>query len=380
MTTKADTSVKWFISSTSGAPVLRGQAGALIEVLDACLVNGFCVRTPDSFTVAGGVATLTFGGGNPYPQHAVIVITNASNATLNDEWRIATADATTITFNCPGVSNGTITSASAKLAPAGWEKPFEDVGSHKAVYRSKNVFSTGHHLRVLDSATQYARVRGYESMSDVDTGVNPFPTLTQASESNASWPKSTSADATPRAWVVVGDSRFFHYIPTWHSSYDWEDFFCFGDLQPLFSADVYCSYIGAPQVSALSWPTQALFYAHSIGASGYCPRTLSGSYAPFQPYAIQSNGPGSTNDNNSILTDSAIFCPALMAITSNASYGPRAVFPGVFVTVNHVDITNRKKIVDINGDKAILLRVGQSGSAPLPRMRTTAITIDGWRK
>lgn len=379
MTTKADTSVKWFISGTSGAPVLRGQAGALIEVLDACLVDGFCVRTPDSFTVAGGVATLTFSGGNPYPQHAVIAIASASNANLNDEWRIATADATTITFACPGVSDGTITSASVKLAPAGWEKPFADAGAYKAVYRSKNPLSTRPHLRVLDSNSQWVRVRGYESMSDVDTGVNPFPTFAQFSETMYTWPKSSENNANAKNWVVVADNDFFHYVPTWSSSYDWEDFYCFGNQIPLYSSDLFCAYLAAISSSSQSFPNTTVFYSTSEGAAGSSPRLIEGAYNPYSPFAIQACGSGGTNANTAILTDKPIFYPVFNGLTPSKPDGPRAMIPGFRMTLNHMNLTERKKIIEIDGDAAIVLRTGSSGSAAAPRMRFVAITLTGWR-
>ena len=50
---------KWFQNSMAGAPVLTGQAGALIAVLNACLVDGFNLLTLDSLVVAGNVATGT---------------------------------------------------------------------------------------------------------------------------------------------------------------------------------------------------------------------------------------------------------------------------------------------------------------------------------
>ena len=103
---KANTEVKWFHSDMLDAPVLRGQAGALIELLDACLINGFSTRTPDSITVTSGVATVALSAGNPYEKHAVIKITGASVAALNDEWRIDTTAASSLTFLCPGVPDG----------------------------------------------------------------------------------------------------------------------------------------------------------------------------------------------------------------------------------------------------------------------------------
>ena len=378
--TKADTSVKWFRSEMADAPVLRGQPGALIEVLDACLVNGFCVRTPDAFSVADGVATLTFGGGNPYEKHAVITITGASVAGLNAEWRIATSAASSFTFACPGVADGVVTGAAVKRAAAGWEKPFADGGAYKATYRPIDPFSTRNALRILDSNAQWVRPRGYESITDVDTGINPFPTFGQATEANLVWPKSSTSNATPRSWVIVGDGSFFYYIPTWHSSYEWEDFFCFGDLEPLYSADIYCSYLGAAAASTVSWPNQALTFAISIGPAGSTPRSISGAYNPAAPYVIHANGIGATSSTAALMTDTPVFTPVFGGLTQSAAEGIRSTFPGLLSTAAHPNISMRKSVVDIDGLPAILLHAAQSGALVAQRMRTVAVLLDGWRR
>ena len=161
---KADTSVKWFHSGMIDAPVLSGQAGKLIELLDACLINGFSTRTPDSIVVAGGVATVSIGAGNPYEQHAVVEISGANNAALNAEWRIDTASASSFTFLCPGVLDGTVAGSVVKRAGAGWGKPFS--GANIAAYQSVDPASTQLYLRVNDNDARFSRVRGYENMVD----------------------------------------------------------------------------------------------------------------------------------------------------------------------------------------------------------------------
>ena len=72
------TSVKHFRSNMTGAPTLNGVAGALIGVLDACLVNGFNLKTIDSLAVAAGVATASVGGGHGYEPDTVVLIAGAT--------------------------------------------------------------------------------------------------------------------------------------------------------------------------------------------------------------------------------------------------------------------------------------------------------------
>lgn len=259
---KADTSVKWFHSDMPGAPTLRGEPGALIELLDACLINGFDPRTPDSITVAGEVATVTLSGGNPYDKHAVVAITGASLAGLNAEWRIATSTATTFTFACPGVADGAATGAASKRAGAGWSKPYAD--TNVSAYQSISLFSTRMYLRIDDADPRYARVRGYERMTDIDVGVDPFPTLAQRAATDYTWPKSDAVSAAPRPWIVCADESMI-YLVVKHDEYEpfGHSLFWFGDLVPYFQDDVFYCAISADASASPPYP------GHSSAAGAY---------------------------------------------------------------------------------------------------------------
>ena len=87
-----------------------------------------------------------------------------------------------------------------------WTKVYS--GTNLAVYRSTDPQSNGHYLRVDDTGTTSARVRGYEEMTDVNTGTGPFCTDTQMSGGGYWW-KSASANTNASKWKLFGDSRFF---------------------------------------------------------------------------------------------------------------------------------------------------------------------------
>ena len=281
---KADTSVKWFHSGMTNAPVLRGQTGALIELLDACLLNGFDVRYVNSIVVASGVATVTISAGHSYEVPAVISIAGVTGelAALNDEWRITTAGASTLSFACPGVADGTAAGTiTAMRASAGWAKPFSASG--KGVYQSQVATSTQLFLRVDDTDARYSRVRGYENMSDVDTGAGLFPTLAQRVETAFTWAKSTVADTSARAWLLVADGAFIHFLPK-HVPTNPHTLHAFGDLVSYLSADAYhcicvAHVIAAPANSGASHDGVSL----TASTSTYCARqsTQSGAASAF---------------------------------------------------------------------------------------------------
>lgn len=135
--------VRVYKSTDASAPVLNGLAGSLVTVLDAVLVNGY----------------------------------------------------------------GTMTAA-------GWAKPFS--GTNKAVYRSATANGgSGLYYRVLDDATvtdfnypylassKFCGIVGYESMSSVDTGTNPFSGAT--STTTLMIMKSATSDSITRDWVIIAD-------------------------------------------------------------------------------------------------------------------------------------------------------------------------------
>lgn len=128
-------------STDGSAPVLNGNAGSLVTVLDAILVNGY----------------------------------------------------------------------GAKSA-AGWTKSFS--GTNKAAYRQGA--GPQQYYRAQDDAPnptlaagREARVRGFETMSNVDTGTGLYPTAAQL-PNGLFQTKSKTADSTARPWIVVADNRTVH--------------------------------------------------------------------------------------------------------------------------------------------------------------------------
>lgn len=199
------TSVKWIRNDIRGAPVINGNTpGCLIAALDALLVTGWGTTTALSVSVSGGIATATVNAGSSFTEHAVVLVNGATPSALNGEARVLTASRTQITFatTAPdGAATGTIT---LKYAPAGWEKVFS--GTNKAVYRSTDVTGSRFSLWVNDSNGLYARVRGYETMTDVDTGSGQFPTDVLLS-GGGYWHKSIGANSTPVPYLLAADPK-----------------------------------------------------------------------------------------------------------------------------------------------------------------------------
>ena len=128
-----NTDVKFYMFSNTNAPQLTNSWGCLIDVLDACLVNGFGTQTVATLTAVNDLCTVSFGSAHNFKQHQVIKITGASQAEFNGEFRILSVpDASSFTFQLESnASTSTATGTiSCSLPPLGWQKPYS--GTQKA--------------------------------------------------------------------------------------------------------------------------------------------------------------------------------------------------------------------------------------------------------
>lgn len=253
--------VKFFHPAMNGAPSLTGQAGALVALLDACLVNGFGLGALDSLVIASNVATATRAAGHSQEVGSIVEIAGAtvSGGTINGQHKVLSATVTAFTFATTGLADQTATgSPTAKLAAAGWTKAFS--GTNLGAYQSSDVGATGVVLRVDDTQATYSRVIGYETMSDIDTGTGPFPTAAQLS-GGGHWTKSNAASVATRPWALVADGLTF-YLAINHNnaSPDRRSTVGFGDFLSFNSGgDAYGAFL----------------QAHGADIAGYTPGTFS---------------------------------------------------------------------------------------------------------
>lgn len=258
------TSVKWFDNDQTGAPVKNGTAGSLIALLDACLVNGFNVRTINTLSVSSGVGTGVVSIGHGYRVDDIILISGCSIAALNGEWRINSVTTTNFTFDATGVSDGSAgTPGQAKIAPLGWVKELS--GTNKAVYKRSDPSATVMRLRVDDSAAQYALIRGYESMTDVDNGSGLFPTDGIIAGGYRVW-RSDFANSSARKWALFGNSKIF-YVYHLIGDSPWDTatvahpaYFQFGDIKSNKAGDAYNCLISGIQSVTTSLNNTAYGY------------------------------------------------------------------------------------------------------------------------
>lgn len=239
-----DTSVKFYHSSMAAAPKFNNAAGCLVGILDACLVNGIGQQTASSAVVTAGQLVLTFPSTHSFVQYAVVRIsgiTDAGYTALNGDSRVGTViNATSISIDATGLSDATLASTvTCLLPPIGWKKVFAD--TNKAVYQSSDPTSSQMLFAFDDTAVKYTAVRGYESMTDVNTGVGQFPTT--AITSTYQWYKVY--DATVQGWSLFGDSKTVYFVGFTSGQYrTYAGAHGFGDYTPIVSSDAYRGFLG----------------------------------------------------------------------------------------------------------------------------------------
>lgn len=257
------TQTRYYGSGNTGAgvPTLANIASNLINLLDSCLFgSGFGSVTLTSLTNSGTTATATVSGGHGFLNMQVVTVSGANESQYNGTFRITYISGTQFSYVMAGTPSGSATGTVTALLPAvgGWQKAYSGTG--KAVYKSVDVSASGRMFRVDDSGTTSARVIGYESMSDVDAGTNPFPTTAQLS-GGGYFLKSSAA--TTRAWWLVADPKC-----VWFSvSYDgtgWHTY-GFGDFKSLYAGDTYNAFVLCAPGGALANSPNAA--AMSAGAS-----------------------------------------------------------------------------------------------------------------
>jgi hypothetical protein len=265
-----------FKSTDASAPVLTGEVGTLVALLDACLVSGY-----------GATASL------------------------------------------------------------GWAKAFS--GTNKAAYRAPD--GTRFYLRVQDDGPGtrvggQARVVAYEAMTDVDTGVDPYPTVAQRAD-GLLWDKSATANATARAWSLVGDGkRFFLLVQgAGNTGYlDRWDCWSFGDILSYKAGDAYHSMIVGHTTTEGSVQSQSvatlLTASPSLPSLGHylCRRddsvTKSVPVGVISDYAASNHVACGGNSSNPIpypdpVSGKLLIAPLRVVHAGTTQYVVRGIVPGI---------------------------------------------------
>lgn len=367
--------VRTFYATDAGAPTLSSTSGQAVTFFDAILVDGYNSQTLTSITRSGATATATKAG-HGFRTGQLVNHADANEVEYNGNFRITVTGADTYDFTVSGTpaspATGTIT---AKVASLGWTKEFSAAG--KAVYRppSGNRF----YLRIDHSGTTSVYARGYEAMTDVDTGERPFPTVAQMANGSGFYQANTNA----HDWMAMGDEKRV-YVVMEHTALvgaatgAGANLFVFGDFTSYKSGDAYnTAIIGASTYNATSSDGlnyASIKYASQVGK--HCARSYTqagGSIAivkatasPYWSFGSAegySGNPTDTQPYPNSANGTLDLYPTYVGETANDVL--RGLFPGMWFTSHAYTNFNHKDTFSGSGDLAgkdfVILRAGYQG-------------------
>jgi hypothetical protein len=162
---------------------------------------------------------------------------------------------------------------------AGWSKPY--TGTNKAAFQQGA--GSGLLFRCLDDGSltagaREATFRGFETMSDVDTGTNAFPTTGQLA-GGILLRKSDTADATTRQWIVLADARTAYVFVNSGASTAYIAAIMLGDIKSVLPNDAYCAMlIGRVTSAAIDTITNETLDTDQLGAGSSTWSAAAGHY------------------------------------------------------------------------------------------------------
>lgn len=210
------TDIKYYVYTNKGATPLSNTWGALISVLDSCLVTGYSSQTVSLKEITGNVLKLTYPDDHKYLAGQVIKISGANQTEYNREFRISIVPSSTtihIDITPELAAKGISGTLSTVLPSLGWTSEFSEPG--KRAYRNADTTDSSRpYLRVVDeldplwnsSYAKYAKVGVVDSMTDANTIVG-VQTPFDASNPDKNW-KATGPSGTQN--VVNGWAKWYY--------------------------------------------------------------------------------------------------------------------------------------------------------------------------
>lgn len=134
-----------------------------------------------------------------------------------------------------------VTGYGAKAA-AGWTKPY--TGTTLAVFK-QGTGGNNRYMRVFDGGLQAdasnrrVNVRGYEAMTAVSTGTNPFPTTTQVTGNGMNYPYINLSAGSAPIWTLYATPSFFILLVDVYPTNTYYEMMAFGTFFSDKSGDTF---------------------------------------------------------------------------------------------------------------------------------------------
>lgn len=255
----------------------------------------------------------------------------------------------------------------ALVGKGGWAKAFS--GTNLAAYRS----ATGNrfYLRVDDTQTGHARLRGYRAMTTVSAGTNIFPVTTLAPAADWGAAKSSTVDTTPRRYWGIRTDRYVMLVVEPNNLLETacvRSIFAFGDVPSACESDAFNTVLVAsngPNITPITtmlttganvqgFPgveTGAHFAATPDGAANAPGCVMASAFTvPRQSYAVSTAGTGAAG---------RMQLSPITVISNNAASGGsgagivRATLPNLLLGVGTIPRTGLSDLEEVAAGSAI---------------------------
>jgi len=193
-------------------------------------------------------------------------------------------------------------------AAAGWTKAFS--GASKAAYRNGAASIARTYLRVQDDGpgaggARESRVVLYKTMTDVDTGTLPVPTVAQFAN-GLFIRKSTTADSTARPWMILADDKTcIIVIQTGDlvAGVTYGSACYFGDIFSYLTADAMGAFISAREVENSVQTAERLFNFSTVLPGSWSSGYISGTHlGVYDPRALNAIIPGLATSSQTVFS------------------------------------------------------------------------------
>ena len=299
-----DNRVTWMHSKQLGAPQMNGaknSEGQMLQVLDACLIDGFNSQTVTAVSIAGNLATFTYGTAHGYELRQILVVLGADDPQMNGRHTITAKTDTSLTISLGDVAGAVTTTGTitTKIAPLGFESIFGSVNPLQRAYRSPNPLGT---RTVLYLDMSYPASHGYdtanpakramvdmcEDMTELGVQINSYTATYNKKPTNRNgqlfWYQARDykknvpvSSAYNSNWVIVGNSDYFYMLSTWYCQTGYplvrplRDINFFGDTISYGAPTdkMNCGWIGSIYKNDLPFNDQIYYSSNGARIGGY---------------------------------------------------------------------------------------------------------------
>ncbi len=199
--------VKNFNWKLRGAPILNGTPSSFINLLKACLIDGFGEVTAITGKIENGICTIETNQNESFQTDTVVSISGANVTSVNGEQWVLSSSASKFSFKTLESDQTLLGTIKVKYAPVGsWYFPF--TGTSTAALLTADSSVEPIYFIIDDTQARFSSLRMARKMTDMDIASDVIPPLNVSAYRIL---RSINADAVSRMWYLIADSKTIYF-------------------------------------------------------------------------------------------------------------------------------------------------------------------------